>query len=395
MDPLALYIHIPFCQHKCIYCDFYSTTRTHLLPRYLAALQQEIAFYRRSPLFADRFLASLYWGGGTPSLIPPDVLEPLLETLTVAWPPGPDTEITLEANPGALDIRHLAGYRRAGINRLSLGIQSFDDRELQLLTRIHSAAAAHSAITAAREAGFSNLSLDLIFGLPGQSVTTYAASVTAALEYHPEHLSLYSLTVEPVTPLAGAFARGELQRCDEEHEREMFLTGKTLLECAGYRHYEISNYSRPGCEARHNQGYWGGSDYLGVGPAAHSYAAGKRWWNVRDLEAYLESWERGEPAVAGEETLGMEEKRTETVLLGLRRSAGIDLELWQQRFGEDLLKRGARVLKRLGGVALGSPPFAAAEGEALLTLNGARLALTRNGVLLYDLVCRELCAGIS
>ncbi len=395
MDPLALYIHIPFCQHKCIYCDFYSTTRTRLLPRYLAALQQEIAFYQRSPLFAHRTLASLYWGGGTPSLIPPESLAPLLDTITAAWPLEPEAEITLEANPGALDVHHLAGYRRAGINRLSLGIQSFDDRELHLLTRIHSAAEARTAIIAARAAGFANLSLDFIFGLPGQSTAGYTASLAAALDHHPEHLSLYGLTVEPATPLAGAVARGELPRCDEELEREMFLSGKALLEAAGYQHYEISNYGRPGRAARHNQRYWEGSDYLGLGPSAHSFAAGQRWWNVRDLTAYLAAWERGKTAVAGEETLGVAEMRTESVMLGLRRSAGIDLAQWQQRFGEDLLERGARALQRLGGAAQGSPPFAVAEGEALLTLNGRRLALTRNGVLLYDLVCRELCAGLS
>ncbi|HNW60679.1 MAG TPA: radical SAM family heme chaperone HemW [bacterium] len=395
MDPLALYIHVPFCQHKCIYCDFYSTTRTGLLPRYLAALQQEIAFYQHSRLFAGRTLSSIYWGGGTPSLIAPEALSPLMATITAVWPLLPDAEITLEANPGALDIGHLAGYRRAGINRLSLGIQSFDDRELHLLTRIHSAADARTAIAAARNAGFANLSLDLIFGLPGQSLAGYTDSVNRALASRPEHLSLYGLTVESGTPLARAVARGELQTCPEEEEREMYLRGKELLESTGYGHYEISNYSLPGRESRHNQHYWSSLAYLGLGPAAHSFAGGERWWNNRDLGSYLAAWERHESAVAGREILGREEERIEAVMLGLRCSSGIDLDRWRERFGEPFLERNARALKQLGGMATGSPPFAATAGEELLTRNGAHLALTRSGLLLYDLVCRELCAGLQ
>jgi len=394
MDALALYIHVPFCQHKCIYCDFFSTTRTALLPRYLEALQQEIAHYRRHPFFAGKTLTSIYWGGGTPSLIPPEQIHALLGEIRSGWEITPSAEITLEANPGALDCAHLAGYRQAGINRLSLGIQSFHDRELALLTRIHSAAGAMEALTAARAVGFTNLSLDLIFGLPGQYLSDYNASLSQALAFGPEHLSLYGLTIEAGTPLAQAVAGGRLHPCDEELEREMFLAGKRMAEAAGYQHYEISNYARPGCEARHNQHYWEGAPYLGLGPAAHSFAGGERFWNGRDLEGYIDAWEQDEPAVAGRERIGREEEKSEALLLGLRRRRGIDLELWRERFGEELLERGGRAIARLGGLLHDHPPFSAAPGAELLTLNGQELALTESGVLLYDMVCQELCAGL-
>jgi len=394
MAGLALYIHVPFCRHKCIYCDFYSSTHTALLPRYLESLQQEIAYYRRHPAFAGKTLTSIYWGGGTPSLIPPEEIHTLLEQIRSGWALSPAAEITLEANPGALDSAHLAGYRQAGINRLSMGIQSFNDSELALLTRIHSAAEALSALASARAAGFANISLDLIFGLPGQSNSDYEASLRQAIACRPAHLSLYGLTIETGTPLAQAVGSGRLQPCDEEVEREMFLTGKKMAEKAGYQHYEISNYALPGCEARHNQHYWEGEAYLGLGPAAHSFAAGERFWNGRDLEGYLAAWRRNEPAVAGRERIGREEEKSEALLLGLRRRAGIDLARWRERFGEELLDRGGRAIARLGGCCQGLPPFSAAPGEELLTLNSGHLALTQAGVLLYDMVCQELCAAL-
>jgi len=394
MDALALYIHVPFCQHKCIYCDFFSTTRTALLPRYLEALQQEIAHYRRHPFFAGKTLTSIYWGGGTPSLIQPEQIRTLLGEIRTGWEISLAAEITLEANPGALDSVHLAGYRQAGINRLSLGIQSFHDRELGLLTRIHSAAGALEALAAARAAGFANLSLDLIFGLPGQSLSDYEASLGQAVACGPEHLSLYGLTIEAGTPLAQAVAGGQLHPCDEELERKMFLAGKRMAEAAGYQHYEISNYARPGCEARHNQHYWEGAPYLGLGPAAHSFAGGERFWNDRDLEGYIDAWGRNEPAVADRERIGREEEKSEALLLGLRRRRGIDLGLWRERFGEGLLECGEHAIAKLGGLVHDQPPFSAVPGAELLTLNGQELALTEAGVLLYDMVCQELWAGL-
>jgi oxygen-independent coproporphyrinogen-3 oxidase len=395
MEPLALYIHVPFCQHKCIYCDFYSTTRTGLLPRFITALQQEIAHYQHHPVFAQRTLSSIYWGGGTPSLIPPAQLDLLLKHICSAWPVQIDAEITLEANPGALDTSHLPEYRRAGINRLSLGIQSFLDHELALLTRIHSASEAAAAVGAARTAGFINLGIDLIFGLPGQSPKDYEFSLRQALASKPTHLSLYGLTIEAGTPLYDAVQQGCLRPCTEEVEREMFLLGKALAEEAGYQHYEISNYALPGHETRHNQHYWTGSDYLGLGPSAHSFAGGERWWNLRNLDGYLAAWEKKQTAVAGRERLGLAERKIEAVMLGLRRNEGIDLAGWREEFGGSFLELCARAIQKLGGLAEETSPFQRASGEQLLTLKSGHLALTQAGVLLYDLVCRELCAVVN
>ena len=395
MTPLALYIHVPFCLHKCCYCDFYSTTRTSLLPRYLMAMQQEIAYYQRLPAFAGRSLSSLYLGGGTPSLLQPLQMENLLDSVRAAWPLLPTAEITLEANPGALDIRHLSAFHRAGINRLSLGVQSFHDHELQRLTRIHTATEAAAAIKAARENGFDNLNLDLIFGLPGQSLQDYLFSLQKALDSKPEHLSLYGLTIERETPLFREVQCGKVQPIDEEVEREMFLAGQELAAAAGFEQYEISNYALPGYSARHNQQYWAGLDYLGLGPAAHSFTSDTRWWNSRDIDQYLLAWAQNKPAVAGRENIGRKEERMEALLLGLRQSAGISLLQWQRRFGEDLLQSGARAIDKLGGFALGAPSFGAAPGEQLLTLTPDHLALTRAGLLLYDMVCRELSVAIG
>lgn len=394
MPGLALYIHVPFCIHKCLYCDFYSTTRRDLLPRYLTALQREIAHYAASPHFSGQTLATLYWGGGTPSLLPPADLQRLMQQITAAWPLAEAAEITLEANPGALDSSHLPGYRAAGINRLSIGVQSFDDRELALLSRVHDAAEARAALAAARRAGFENLSLDLIFALPGQSLASWQRSLQLALDLGPEHLSLYSLTIEPETPLHREVAAGRLFPCDEELEREMLLASKETLEAAGYGHYEISNYARPGREARHNRHYWAGEPYLGLGPAAHSFSGDERWWNARDLHRYIREAAEGRIAPDGREQIGRTEAMGEMLLLGLRRAEGIDLAVWQQRFDGDLLRTAATALQKLGGYLEGVVPFAAAAGrpDVLLTRNGDRLALTSAGVLLYDLVCREIFA---
>jgi oxygen-independent coproporphyrinogen III oxidase len=397
MQSLALYIHVPFCLHKCLYCDFYSTTRSDLLPRYLMALQREIAAAAMRPGLSQTPLSSVYFGGGTPSLLPPADLRRILQQIGAVWALPAEIEVTLEANPGALDSSHLPGYREAGVNRLSLGIQSFHDHELQLLSRIHSAAEAEAAAAAARAAGFDNLSLDLIFGLPRQSLADWQFSLQRAIALAPEHLSLYGLTIEPETPLFREVASGRLRACDEELEREMLLASKEALAAAGYLHYEISNYARPGRESRHNSHYWQGGPYLGFGPAAHSFAAAVRWWNSRDIHGWLESREQGETTPAGREKIGRKEAAGEMLLLGLRRSAGIDLGEWRRRFDEDLLAAAAPALRKLGGYLEGAAPFAAAAGapDVLLTRNGDRLALTSAGVLLYDMVCREIYAALS
>jgi putative oxygen-independent coproporphyrinogen III oxidase len=324
-NPLAgLYVHVPFCQRKCPYCDFASGTDLALVADWLRAIQQEMGLYRDvAPTFD-----TLYLGGGTPSLLAAEQLAVLLESLQEQFTFVPDTEITLEANPDDLTLDILKGYRELGVNRLSLGVQSFHDRELNFLGRRHDAAQALRAPAWSREAGFANLGLDLIYGLPGQTLDRWKRNLETALSFCPEHLSCYQLTVEAGTPLARRQAEAQFQLLSEETEREFFLFTSRFLEEAGYLHYEISNFAR-GSEyrSRHNGKYWNHTPYLGLGPAAHSYRDGRRWWNHRSLKDYCQALSKGEAPVADRETLNPEQTRLEALYLGLRTREGVALDL--------------------------------------------------------------------
>jgi len=277
--------------------------------------------------FAPEF-DTLYLGGGTPSLLTADQLAVLLENLQEHFAFSPDTEITLEANPDDLTVQILKGYRELGINRLSLGVQSFDNRELAFLGRRHDAAQALRALAWAREAGFANLGLDLIYGLPGQSVEQWQRNLETALNFCPEHLSCYQLTVEAGTLLARRQAEGQFQPLPEEREREFFLFTSRFLEDRDYLHYEISNFAWGSKNrSRHNGKYWNHTPYLGLGPAAHSFRDGRRWWNHRFLKDYCQTLSKGSAPVADEEVLTPEQARLEALYLGLRTREGVDLDL--------------------------------------------------------------------
>jgi oxygen-independent coproporphyrinogen-3 oxidase len=323
-DAAGLYVHVPFCLRKCPYCDFASETDLALVPDWLRAIKREMGFYRD---FGPRF-DTLYLGGGTPSLLAADELASLLDALEDHFAFSPDTESTLEANPDDLTPQILRSYRELGINRLSLGVQSFDDRELAFLGRRHDAAQSRRAPAWAREAGFANLGIDLIYGLPGQTIEQWQRNLEAALGFGPEHLSCYQLTLEAGTPLARRQGKGQFQRLSEEAEREFFLFTSRFLEEAGYLHYEISNFAR-GSEnrSRHNRKYWNHTPYLGLGPAAHSFRDGRRWWNHRSLKDYCQTLRAGEAPVAGEEILTPEQTRLEALYLGLRTREGVDLNV--------------------------------------------------------------------
>ena len=324
--PAGLYIHVPFCQGKCPYCDFASGTDLSLIPDWLAALDREMEIYRD---FAPRF-DTIYLGGGTPSLLTPVQLKGLLDRLQKHFSCAPDTEITLEANPDDLSLLVLNQYREGGINRLSLGVQSFDDRELVFLGRRHDASQALGALNCIREAGFDNLGIDLMYGLPGQSLSGWQKTLETALGFQPEHLSCYQLTLEEGTPLAQRQTEGLFQPLPEETERTFFLFTSRFLADRGYLHYEISNFARgPAHKSRHNCKYWNHTNYLGLGPAAHSYRDGQRWWNHDSLEEYCQALDAGQASLAGWEDLTTEEKRWEALYLGLRTSEGIDLDLMQ------------------------------------------------------------------
>jgi oxygen-independent coproporphyrinogen-3 oxidase len=358
----GLYIHVPFCRGKCRYCDFASGTDLALVPEWLAALDREAQFYRD---FAPRF-DTLYLGGGTPSLLTPDELAGLLHRLMGQFAFAPDTEITLEANPDDLTLPVLKAYRDLGINRLSLGVQSFDDRELAFLGRRHDAAQAAKALGWAQQAGFANLGVDLIYGLPGQSLGQWQGNLKTAVSFAPEHLSCYQLTLENGTPLARRQAEGQFPALPEEQAREFFLMTSTFLEAQGYHHYEISNFARGAdYRSRHNSKYWNHTPYLGLGPAAHSHRDGGRWWNHPWLEDYCQALNQGEAPVAGREVLTVEERRLEAIFLGMRTTDGVALELVQEA------QPRAAVLQEI--VAAG-----------LAEVRGGRLLPTREGLVVAD-----------
>jgi putative oxygen-independent coproporphyrinogen III oxidase len=326
-----------------------------------------MGFYRD---FASRF-DTLYLGGGTPSLLTADELAVLLESLREQFEFSPDTEITLEANPDDLNPQVLKSYRGLGINRLSLGVQSFADRELAFLGRRHDAAQALNALGWAREAGFANLGIDLMYGLPGQTVEQWQGNLESALGFLPEHLSCYQLTVEAGTPLARRQAEARFQPLSEEMEREFFLFTSRFLEDQGYFHYEISNFARgKGKLSRHNCKYWNHTPYLGLGPAAHSYRGGRRWWNHRSLEAYCGALSAGEAPVAGEEVLTPEQARLEALYLGLRTRDGVILSLIHG------VLRGEIVLKEI--IAAG-----------LAEVREDRFIPTREGLVVADRLALE------
>jgi oxygen-independent coproporphyrinogen-3 oxidase len=365
---MLLYIHFPFCSDKCSYCAFYSRPWDRdLVQRYLQDVTAEMALWSRA-LGRPR-LETVYFGGGTPSLLPLSDLQRIADAAGrhFDWPQG--IECTLEANPGSgLDREYLRCLRGLGVNRLSLGVQSLDDRQLRLLGRPHTAPEALASVRAARDAGFGNLSLDLIWGLPGQNLHQWLAQLDRITELEPEHLSCYGLGVEPGTFLAARLERGELRTPDEETEREMFLQGSEMLRERGLEHYEISNFARSGRICRHNSGYWQGLDYIGLGPSGVSTVRGRRLEHPADLALYGEAVSRGCLLEAGRE-LSREERVREWIMLRLRTRQGIDLREYGRITGEDPRERIGRLRE-----------------SGLVSLNGQTLRLTGEGWLVSDSV---------
>jgi oxygen-independent coproporphyrinogen III oxidase len=329
---MGIYVHIPFCQKHCPYCDFAVVEgMLHIAPAYVDALcaeiRQEAARHAPNPPVATIFL-----GGGTPSLLPAKQIGRILATIHDVFTVQPNAEVTLEANPGPLRPRHLAGFRAAGVTRLSLGVQTFNARGLAALGRLHTPDDGREAIANARTAGFESVSADLIFGWEDQMLDEWRDDLRTAIALHPDHISAYALTVEEGTPLAHAVAVGATRVADDDLYADMFLAADALLGDAGYHHYETSNYARPGHRSRHNCGYWVNGDYLGFGVGAHSHRGDRRWWNVRDLHAYL----RGVPdgnVEADAELLSEAIARAETMFLGTRLAEGISESAFLHRHG--------------------------------------------------------------
>jgi len=331
MRAAGLYIHVPFCQAKCAYCDFASYAGGEaLFAPYLDAVRHEMR--RRQARLPHA--CTLYVGGGTPTVLPVHDLAALVETARRTFGLDADAEITIEANPGTVDAASLRQLREAGVCRLSLGVQSFDDEMLHTLGRIHTAGDARQAVYDARGAGFDNLSLDLIFGLPGQTMGQWQESVRQALALSPEHLSLYALTVEDDTPFAASIEGGELPAPDEDMAADMYTWAEAALAEAGLIHYEISNWALPGYACQHNLVYWRNEPYVGLGAAAHSWYGGTRRANVRLPRDYISALEKGQDPVAEEEEIDRALEMGETMMMGLRLLAeGVSFARFVGRFG--------------------------------------------------------------
>jgi len=334
-EQAGLYIHIPFCKSKCGYCSFYSIKSLNLIPDFIDALNKEMKFY--SKLFTS--FDTVYLGGGTPSLLTPQQIETILKTVGKFYKIDPHAEITIEVNPGDVSLEYFQSLRLLGINRLNIGIQSFDDQLLKFLGRRHSASDALESMEAARDAGFSNIGLDLIYGVHHQDLKSWDKTLQKTITLKPEHISCYQLSLAPKTPLYQIYQEKSIKLPSNEQQTKYFFTTSEILENDGYLHYEVSNFAREEClKSKHNMKYWQHVPYLGLGPAAHSFLDNKRWWNKAAVKTYLQEISAGNMPVENTETLSAEQLQLEALFLGLRTKAGIDLKLYKIRYGVDLLE---------------------------------------------------------
>ena len=317
-----LYVHVPFCARRCSYCDFSIAIRRNVpVAEYVNAVATELAHRNAAAECAP--LSTLYFGGGTPSRLGADGVAALLHTVREQVSLASDAEVTLEANPEDVTAEAVAAWRASGVNRLSIGIQSFDDRVLRWMHRVHDASSAERAVAIARDGGLEHFSLDLIFAVPDSLERDWSRDVDLMLALDPDHLSLYGLTVEPHTPLGRWHARGDVQETTEDRYEIEFMDAHNRLADVGFEHYEVSNFAKPGHRARHNSAYWTGAPYLGVGPSAHGFDGAVRRWNVAAYAAWLSLLTRGADPVAGAETLTAENRVSEQVYLGLRTRDGL------------------------------------------------------------------------
>jgi oxygen-independent coproporphyrinogen-3 oxidase len=365
---ISLYLHIPFCRSKCAYCDFNSYAGLEsLIEPYVGALIAEMELWQEPS--RDMSVATVFLGGGTPSLLPLPEMERIVAALRPRFRLAADAEFSCEANPGTVDFPYLQGLRSLGVNRLSLGVQSFHDDELATLGRIHTAAQAREAYHMARQAGFDNINLDLIYGLPRQTMTGWQQTVREAIALQPDHLSLYALSLEEGTPLADAVAHGRLPPPDADLAADMYIWAEDALASAGYQHYEISNWALPGRQCRHNLAYWLNEPNLGLGAGAHSCFGGFRFANVKDPHRYIplvEESAKGDgrlaeglaPFLAGLGHIASVEQTTaartmtETVVLGLRLVEGLPLEEFRRRFGQELMSAYGPQVEELEALGL-------------------------------------------
>ena len=369
MTAAGLYVHIPFCSSRCSYCDFATGLyQSELAERYVNSLIDEIRTSRYTRASVD----TIYFGGGTPSLLAPSQLDRILATLYDSFQIEAGPELTLEINPGSATPEKLRAFRNLGVNRASFGAQTFDDAELAKLGRSHTSSDALRTFADLHDAGFANVSFDLIAGLPGQTLAAWQRNIKQALDLAPEHLSFYLLEVHSGTPLAEHIRRGIQPEPDEDLAAVMYEWMLEQAAASGYEHYEISNLCRPGFHSRHNVKYWTAAPYYGFGCSAHSYDGDmRRWSNHRDVLKYVEMVESGASPVVEEQQLSPIDVRAEAVFLGMRMMQGVDLRRYRESFGVDLREEHADDLDR----------FCKA---GLVELDGDLIRLTRTGALLSN-----------
>ena len=347
----GLYVHVPFCLTRCGYCDFNTYAGLDdLKAPYTAALGREAAIEAGS--WDGVEFASIFFGGGTPTTLPVNEIGALIGRFRSAFTIRPDAEITSEANPDTVDEPYLRALRAAGVHRLSIGLQSFDPSVLRALERIHSPESAVLAFAAARRAGYDDVNLDLIYGAEGETLASWLETLRRTIALAPDHVSAYALTIEPATALGRRVAAATIPPPDPDLQADMYGAACELLGGAGYEHYEVSNWAMPGHRCVHNMGYWDGRPYLGLGAGAHSHRDGRRWWNVRPPQQYLDTVAGGREPIGGEETLDAEERRLERLLLGLRTAEGVPEEwVGGAARAEEFVAQGLAA-RRTGRVAL-------------------------------------------
>lgn len=358
----GLYVHVPFCRSKCPYCGFYSLPSAAPIPLWLEGIKKEILLYKGR---FDRF-DTLYLGGGTPTFLDDATLSCLIDHISTHLDFAHDTEITIEANPCDLSTKKARLLKDLRINRVNVGIQSFDDGALRFLGRRHTGEEAKDALRRLRCAGFDNVGVDLIYGLPGQTLGAWKDTLACALSFKPEHISCYELTLEKGTVFGRLQEKGEIHGLGEEEGRTFFLTASQFLNARGYIHYEVSNYARTEAfSSRHNAKYWDRSPYLGLGPSAHSFDGKERWWNMRSIRKYGADLSKGRLPVEGRETLTEEQVQLESLALGFRTSQGVDL-------------------RELASLYQCGPALSALEADGLVTILDGRIIPTEAGFLLAD-----------
>lgn len=371
----ALYIHIPFCDHKCIYCDFYSIITSDNVETFLSSLKKEIRHI--SDKYSDgRTFTSIFFGGGTPSLMKPDYIKKILDELHQKFSISQNTEITLETNPGTVDLSKFREFRSSGINRISIGIQSFDDDELKFLTRIHDKSTAIKTVNNAVEAGFNNINIDLIFNLPNQTNEKWNTNLDIAVSLPVNHISAYSLILERGTILNKMVLDGKVKLQDADYDAELYETTVNHLFNHGFSQYEVSNFAKPGFECIHNKAYWEHHEYLGFGTSAHSFMDGIRWWNYSSLKRYISEIEINSHAVMNEELLSSKQIHDEFVMLALR-SSGLNTNTYKKKFGSDWINKNYSYFEVL-------------KNNNFLTMNNSTIKLTGKGYSVCDEILKNI-----